>query len=267
MTETTQVQPAVETGPKPVTWAPVPKVNLLPVEIVEDRAFRRTQILLAGAVVLAAGVVGVGTLWAQNGVDDAQAEADAAQQRVSQLLTQQADYAQIPPITQQIEAAVAARQAIYAQDVRWYRYLNTFARTAAENGIDMTNITVTMSAGSTGSATTGSDGAGLLAPTGIGTITFAGTTAQYQQLSTWLEGLDRITGIRGASLVNAATADSGDGEEEVAFSNTAVLDDDALSGRYQPRDAAGAGTSDTTESPDATTTDPGSATDSGTATS
>jgi hypothetical protein len=191
----TQGQPAPESGPKPVSWAPVPKVNLLPLEVVENRAFRRTQLVLVGAVVLAAGAVGVGTVWAQRGVGDAQAEADAAQGRVAQLQTEKVKYTPIPGIIAQVDAAEAARQSIYSSDVRWYRYMNTLARNSAQAGVELSSVTITVTASATsGTAASGGD---VLTPGGIGTITFNGTGAEYRQVSAWLEAVDKTTGLQG----------------------------------------------------------------------
>jgi hypothetical protein len=55
---------AAEPGPPApirIPWAPVPKVNLLPIEIVEKRRFRRTQVLLGLAVLGVVLLAGVGT--------------------------------------------------------------------------------------------------------------------------------------------------------------------------------------------------------------
>lgn len=196
-TTTTQVQPATESGPKPVSWAPVPKVNLLPLEVVENRAFRRTQIVLAGALVLAVGAVGVGSVWAKNGVDDAQSEADAAQGRVSQLQTQKALYTPIPGIVAQVEAAEAARQSIYSSDVRWYRYLNTLARTSAQAGVKLNNVTILVTGNAAAEA--GATGSDVLTQGGIGTFAFGGTSTEYQQVSAWLDAVDKTTGLQAPS--------------------------------------------------------------------
>jgi hypothetical protein len=55
-----------------VDWAPVPRVNLLPPEILESRRFARTQRLLGGAVAGTVLLAGAGVLWAQLQVGSAQ---------------------------------------------------------------------------------------------------------------------------------------------------------------------------------------------------
>ena len=68
-----EVQEEVPTGPPApvrISWAPIARVNLLPIEIIESRRFRRTQLALAGTVVGALVLAGAGTFLAQRSVAD-----------------------------------------------------------------------------------------------------------------------------------------------------------------------------------------------------
>jgi Tfp pilus assembly protein PilN len=218
---TTQVQPAVQAGPKPVTWAPVPKVNLLPIEIVEGRAFRRTQVVLAGAVVLVVGVIAVGTVVAKNQVDDAQAEADAAQLRVNQLQQQQIEFAEVPKIYAQVEAATAARKQAYIGDAPWYRYIRELDR-ALPAGVEFSSISMTLS---TASATAVSP----LVPAATAALTVSGTAPDYKMVAEWMEAFDKVRGLQSVTLQSATKLSS----VETDFSATGVAGSRALSGRYQ----------------------------------
>ncbi len=223
---TTQVEPAVQAGPKPVSWAPVPKVNLLPIEIVEGRAFRRTQFVLAGAVVLVVGVIGVGTVVAKNQVDDAQTEADAAQTRITQLQQQQTEYAEVPKIYAQVEAATAARKQAFIGDAPWYRYIRELDR-ALPAGVGFTSISMTLS-------TSGAAATNPLTPAAAASLTIAGTAPDYKLVAEWMEAFDKVRGLQSATLQSAAreTATSG-----TTFSATGVVGSRALSGRYQKAEA------------------------------
>lgn len=225
---TTQVQPAVESGPKPVSWAPVPKVNLLPVEILENRSFRRTQVLLAGMVVLVVGAIGVGTVWAQNGVDDAQAEADAADARVIALQQQQTEYAEVPKIYAQVEAATAARKQVYIGDVPWSRYLNQMDR-ARPSGVEFKTITMALSVAAPGTV----DVAAVdpLTPVAAASLAVDGESETFDQIAGWMDNFDKVRGLQSPVLQSATKGDGSD--DPIEFSSTGVVGSQALSGRYQ----------------------------------
>ena len=231
---TTQVRPAVQAGPKPVAWAPVPKVNLLPIEIVEGRAFRRTQFVLAGAVVLVVGVIGVGTVVAKNQVDDARTEADAAQARVTQLQQQQTEYAEVPKIYAQVEAATAARKQAFVGDAPWYRYMRELDR-ALPAGVDFSNIQMTLSTGT--SAASAGAAVDPLTPAASAGLTIAGSAPDYKRVAEWMDAFDGVRGLQSVKLQSATRDPESD---IVTFAATGVAGSRALSGRYQRPDAAAA---------------------------
>ena len=213
-----------ETGPPAplrIAWAPVPKVNLLPIEILESRRFRRTQVLLAGAVLVVAVLAGAGTFLAQRSVSDANDELITAQARVTQLQAEQAKYSAVPKVVGEVEAATAARTLAMGTDVLWYRYLNDIDG-AVPAGVELSSLTLGLStAANAGTATS------PLAASGIGTIAMNGKAERYDEVSSWLEAINKITGFSSSSLLSAAKADG-----SVGWSLTAVIDSNALSARY-----------------------------------
>jgi len=215
--------PAETAPPAPlrIAWAPVPKVNLLPIEILESRRFRRTQGLLAAAVLVVAVLAGAGTFLAQRSVSDANDELITAQSRVTQLQAEQAKYAAVPKVVGEVEAATAARTLAMGSDVLWYQYLNDIdgARPA---GVELNSLTL-------GLATAASAGtvASPLATSGIGAIAMNGAAGEYDEVSSWLEAINKITGFSSSSLLSAAKADG-----SVGWSLNAVIDSNALSARY-----------------------------------
>ncbi|GAA3637596.1 hypothetical protein GCM10022223_65630 [Kineosporia mesophila] len=223
---TTEVPPAVATGPKPVSWAPVPKVNLLPVEILEDRSFRRTQLVLIGVVVLVVGAIAAGTVIEKRAVDDAQAEADAAQGRVTVLQQQQSEYAEVPKIYAQVEAATAARKQAYVGDAPWYRYLRELDK-ARPGEVEFTSVVMTLSVA-------GALPVNPLTPVASASLSIEGTSPDYRRVAQWMDNFDAVPGLQSATLANAAQPDE-DGAE-TTFSTTGVVGASALSGRYQTDD-------------------------------
>ena len=212
-------------GPVRVAWAMVPKVNLLPIEILEGRRFRRTQALLGGAVLGAVLIAAGGTFWAQQGINDAQDDLTAAQGRVSSLQAEQAKYAAVPKTIAEVDAADSARTLAMGTDVLWYRYLNQI-QDATPAGITLNGITVSMT-GSTGTPTAATD---PLSNTGIGTVTLNGTADQYDEVSNFLEAADGITGFTSPTLASASKQ-----QEKIVFGSAAVIDTNALSGRYDKK--------------------------------
>jgi Tfp pilus assembly protein PilN len=213
-----------ETGPPAplrIAWAPIPKVNLLPIEILEGRRFRSTQVLLAAAVLVVAVLAGAGTFLAQRSVSDANDELVAAQARVTQLQAEQTKYSAVPKVVGQVQAATTARTLAMGSDVLWYRYLNDIDG-AVPAGVDLSNITLSLAT----SASAGVASSPLAAP-GIGTIAMNGTADEYDEVSSWLEAINKITGFSSSSLTSAAKADG-----TVGWSLTAVIDTNALSARY-----------------------------------
>lgn len=224
--ESTGTAPAPDPGPPApirIAWAPVPKVNLLPIEILEARRFQRTQLVLVAAVLAVLLLAGTGTYLARRDVADANDQLAVSQARVSKLQAEQAKYAAVPLVITQVEAATTARTLAMGSDVLWYRYLNDVDG-ARPVGVELSALGLTLTA--TSAAATSAD---PLASVGVGTVTMDGTADQYSQVADWLDAVTEITGFSSTTLTSAAKdATSG----IVTFTLTAVVDSDALSARY-----------------------------------
>lgn len=210
---------------RPVEWASVPRVNLLPPEILEGRRFRRVQVLLGLVVLLTVLLAAAATVWASGQVSTAQDELDDTTSRISALTTRRAQYAEVPRVTAQVDAATAARAEAMAGDVVWYRYLGDI-RAALPGGVAMTSLGVTKTAAGAGATST------PLSATGIGTLTVEGTAPGYDSVSAWLDALDKIAGIDFTSLTSAAAGAGGQSSTAVSFTSSAVVTEGALSHLY-----------------------------------
>jgi Tfp pilus assembly protein PilN len=209
-------------GPIRIPWATVPRVNLLPIEIIEKRRFRRTQMALGAAVVGCLLAAGAGTFWAEGSITDANNQLLIAQANVATRQAEQSRYAAAPKAIAQVDAAKTARTLALGTDVLWYRYLNDLEG-AQPAGLELNAITVAMATVATSG--TSSD---PLSSAGIGTITFSGTADQYSEVANWLDAVGKITGFSSPSLTTATR-----GDNIVTFSSGATVDSDALSGRYK----------------------------------
>ena len=202
----------------------MPKVNLLPPEIIESRRFAalKRRLLLVVLLVLLGGAGA--TWWAQTTVTAAQGDLDEARSRTTALQAEKAKYAEVPQVTAAVDAALNVREQAMAADVLWYRYLNDVAL-ASSNDVYLSTMAATV-AGSVAAGATDP-----LSPAGIGTIQISGTAGSLPSVAAWMEALDGISGVKGSILVSATRSGDG-GAGDVAFSTTSVLTTDALSHRY-----------------------------------
>jgi Tfp pilus assembly protein PilN len=203
-----------------VDWAPIPKVNLLPHEILQARQLARLKRLLGG-VVAAVVLLGIGaTVWAQAEASAAQEELDAVQSRAASLRAEQARYAAVPRLLSVIQAAGSARERAMSQDVLWYGFMSDLAVTTPK-GITLNGLQVSLD-----KPTVNTD---PLVPAGLGSVTFTGTAKQVPDVAAWLDAVARIHGVDGSSL-ESVTRDDGDGS--LKFTTTVQVTSKALTHRY-----------------------------------
>jgi Tfp pilus assembly protein PilN len=226
-------------APVRVAWAPVPKVNLLPIEVIESRRFRRTQLMLGGAVLGTVLLAGAGVYLAQLSTDHAQEQLNLSQATVARLEVEEAKYAAVPQVVEQVKAAKTARTLAMGQDVLWYRYLNDLD-SAKPAGVELTAMTVTLNGNLAAEAST--ETINPLSSAGVGALAVSGTAKQYSQVSNWLEAMSDLTGLSSSALFNASKSDDEAAaaaavtpSEEVTFSTSAIVDSDALSHRYEKK--------------------------------
>jgi Tfp pilus assembly protein PilN len=214
-----------------VDWAPVPKVNLLPPEIVEGRRLTRLRKVLGGGVLVVVASCAGAAVWAQAGVSSAQEELDAAHARGAILQSEQAKYAQVPRILGLIDDAAAARERAMTNDVLWYGFLSDLSLTTPK-GISLESLEMTLDDGST-SATRDP-----LTPSGLGHVTFSGKAQHFPDVAAWLEAVGTLHGLDGSTL-QTATRGTNDGSaggtangNGITFTSTIQVTGKALTHRY-----------------------------------
>jgi len=207
----------------------IPRVNLPPPEITAARTFRRTQAGLgACAVLVVAAIVGVFVL-SQRQANQSAENLAAEQSTTSSLQAQQAEYAQVPIVLAQVEAAEAARETAMGSDVLWYRYLNDLASTYPPN-VWLGGMTATIGSPTVATVLAPSSTDPLATP-GIGTISFTGTGLTNPDVASWLDVLAATPGFADASLTSATRAERG-GQTVVDFATQVVVTDEAKSHRF-----------------------------------
>jgi len=242
---TAPAQPALQTS-APVGWAAVPRVNLLPPEVIAARSFRKVQRALGVAVLATLLVIAGAWLWAQHGVSSAKGGLDAEQAVTAQLQQEQTKYAQVPQVLMQVEAGQKARQTAMANDVAWYTYLYDLS-TVTPNRVWLTSVqaSVPLPGGVTAGAGAGSAAAGTagdssqinvnpLGAPAVGTVTISGKADTFTDVAAWLDAVDTVEGLD-ASILDTAVKDAkstSGSAQYVTFTTHVTVTEAALTHRY-----------------------------------
>jgi len=217
---TTTVQTVAQT-------ALLPRVNLLPPEIEAGRRFKRVQAGLGVGVLAAAGVVGALVLAAGHQVTSAQNDLDAQKAQTTRLNAQVQQYAQVPLVLAQVDAAQAELTQAMGQEIRWSYFLNDLSL-VTPNRVWLTSVKVTPA--TTGSTAPGTTTQGFLQP-GVGTLDVEGKGSTHNDVAAWLAALGRQKGLSQPYFTSSVKEQIGT-EDSVTFSSQATITQDALSGRY-----------------------------------
>jgi hypothetical protein len=231
--DTAAPTPSPASTSAPVDWATVPRVNLLPPEILQSRRTAGVKRVLVIAVGATLAVCAAGVLWAQTTVSSAQEDLDAAQARGAQLRAQQAKYAQVPTVLGLIDGIAGAREKSMSRDVLWYGLMSDLAMTTPK-GVKLDSMTVSFDQANPGGTPD------PLTPAGIGHVDFTGKATRFPDVAAWLEAAATLHGLDGSTLQTATRGDSTSGSSSgtgsttgpVTFTSTIQVTSTALSHRY-----------------------------------
>lgn len=204
----------------------LPRVNLLPPEIAEQARFKRVQVGLGAGVVAALGLVGVAFVVASSQVGSAQDDVDAQQARNRTLTAQQAQYAEVPLVYSQVDAARARLAQAMGREIRWSYVLNDLSLITPSK-VWLKSMTVTASDPTAAAAPATGD---YLQP-GVGTVTFTGSGSRHNDVAAWLVALGREPGLSQPYFTSSKAEQIGT-ESSVTFTSQATITEAALSGRW-----------------------------------
>ena len=175
--------------------AVVVRVNLLPPEIAEAAAFKRGQVVRAGAVAAALVVAAGGVVMASNGVSSAE-EQLTAEQNTAATLQSRVNALSIVPATQlRLDTARDQLRGAMGAEVNWATYLNSIG-VETPVGISYSDIKISQTvdappADGTAPPTGGSTApVSLLGTPGIATVTINGKARSHEHIAKFLEKLD-----------------------------------------------------------------------------
>jgi Tfp pilus assembly protein PilN len=210
-----------------VDWAPVPRVNLLPPEVLERRRFRAVKWRLAFAFALVIAHVAGATVWSQLQVRQARSDLAGTRARTTELHQQEGEYVQVPFTLAAVQSAEVARATAMGTDVLWYRFLNDVAL-AMPATVSLNTMKVSLAA--EGSTT------GTLGATGIGTVEIAGTAGSYPAVASWMDSISGVNGMQAVTLRSATREATTAGEDPtVTFTAQLLVTEAALSHRYDKK--------------------------------
>lgn len=216
----------VETGSYQMQWAVVPKVNLLPREIEEARAFEKSKKVMALIVIAGVAVCAGGVALAFTTVNAAQTRVDEATSKIDQLNAEKASYAEVPAVMGQIEQITSSRAAAMGTDVVWDRYLNAVQiMSKGTYGVGSLSLSVP----GTGSGLN----AGETAPTAVGSTEVNWQVSTLDDAASLIEAMDAVPGWGAASLGSYTFDQQAEGgSKPYSASTTVIFTDEALSHRF-----------------------------------
>jgi Tfp pilus assembly protein PilN len=221
VTETTTVVPLT-------AEFPLARVDLMPPEVLADRRFRKTKGWLALVVVGTLAASG-GAWWlAAADAGNAQDALAVEQARTAELNAEAQQYALVPAYLASVDRAETALETAMATDIEWYRYLSQMGAVTPE-GVWFTSITAT-------AATPGAIGVvgeDPLAPAdAVADVTTTGRALAYQDVATWMDNLQGVTGYDHVLFSNASLDEDSGAKPWVDFTVSAKVLPDAYSDRY-----------------------------------
>jgi len=211
----------------------LPRVNLLPPEIEEQRRARSVQGGLGVCVLAAAGVVGALFFLATGQVSDAQEELDASKARNATLQARASAFAEVPLVYAQVEAAEARLTEAMGKEIRWSYLLNDLSLRTPKK-VWLTSMTVTQNVAPATAAVPVAPGE-LLQP-GVGTLVFEGKGYAHNDVAAWLDALAKQKGLS-QPYFTASTVELIGTERAVSFTSQATVTEEALSGRFTKQKA------------------------------
>lgn len=207
--------------------ATLPRVNLLPPEIEQQRRFRHVQAGLGGAVVASLVAVGALLVAANAQVGNAQDDLDANKAQAVQLQSNVDEYAEVPLVFGQVEASRAQLGEAMGQEIRWSYFLNDLSLKIPRH-VWLDSMTVV----STGTVAAATPTVGQYAAVGIGSVAFEGHAYRHNDVAAWLNSLAKQKGYTQPYFTESTADPLATDVDSVKFSSQVTLTEDALSKRY-----------------------------------
>lgn len=205
------------------------QVNLLPSELRERQAIRRTTslVVVAGLAVLA--LIGIFYVFQVQRLSQVQSDLEAQQSQNAQLGSQIASLQEFADLQAELASKEALVGEIFVNEVSWSSALLDVSRVIPDASY-LTNLTGQITPTVVGEVATEPTG-GTPETTLIGNMTFAGVANQTETIATWITRLEEVQGWVNA-WVNSAQEDA-PFSRIYTFSNGLDLTQEAATARGQ----------------------------------
>jgi len=207
-----------------------PTPDLIPPAILVRRQVRRSKRMvvfaLLGVLALLAGLFVVGRIQ----LASATAELATAQQRLRDAEAEKAKYAEVPAVYAAVDAARSELAQAMGNEVQVARLVADLAAIMPPN-VSLTQVSMVI--GSEEESDTVAKSTDEAITPVVGTVTFSGEAATFNDVSQWIETLRNNPDYQNVILTDVSRDDT---NGVYQFTNTAELTDQALSGRYVEAD-------------------------------
>jgi Tfp pilus assembly protein PilN len=207
----------------------VSQVNLLPPELRERQAIRRTTSLVVAAGLAALALIGIFYFFQVQRLSQTQSDLEAQQSKNAQLESQIESLQQFADLQAELAQKEALVGEIFVNEVSWSSALLDVSRVIPDASY-LTNLTGQITPTVVGEVATEPTG-GTPETTLIGNMTFAGVANQTETIATWITRLEEVQGWVNA-WVNSAQEDA-PFSRIYTFSNGLDLTQEAATARGQ----------------------------------
>ena len=203
------------------------QVNLLPPELRERQAIRRTTSLVVAAGLAALALIGIFYFFQVQRLSQVQSDLEAQQSTNARLVSQIASLREFAALQAELAAKEALIDVIFVNEVSWSSALLDVSRVIPDASY-LTNLTGQIVATMAGEVVAEPTG-GTPETTLVGNMTFAGVANQTETIATWITRLEEVQGWVNA-WVNSAQEDA-PGSRIYTFSNGLDLTQEAVTER------------------------------------
>ena len=205
------------------------QVNLLPPELRERQAIRRTTSLVVAAGLAVLALIGIFYFFQVLRLSQVQSDLEAQQSRNAQLESEIVSLQEFAALQAELASKEALVAQIFVNEVSWSSALLDVSRVIPDTSY-LTNLTGQITATIAGEVVTEPTG-GTPETTLVGNMTFAGVANQTETIATWITRLEQVQGWVNA-WVNSAQEDA-PGSRIYTFSNGLDLTQEAVTERGQ----------------------------------